>query len=233
MFVYISRYLIVDYERRNFSISQNNWYGDTTPQIVPIASTDLPSTVNNTSANDGKATSRHKMPAREIGTIIGAAFFGFLVAAVVVSFYFFRRRRRKGQKQPKDPMIEEVIDPFAKAEMDGSGKDPPGELDAPWRSPVEADSSSRVELLGNLGNARELAGSRVSVEIEGSVPAAENRLGPVEMDAGTHGPCEAASSSPHALRIDNSSSNKNHRGYRPSGKRKPLVKLPTSDIEER
>ena len=167
--------MIVDYERRNFSISPNDWYGDTTPQIVPIASTDIPSMVNNTSASDGDATRRHKMPASTIGSVIGAAFFGIFIAAVVASLYLFRRRRRKGQKQPRDPMIEEVIDPFAKAEMDGSGKDPPGELEAPSQLPVEADSSSRAELPGNLGGTRELAGSRVSVEIEGSAPAAENR----------------------------------------------------------
>ena len=142
--------------------------------------------VNNTSTRDGNATSRHRMPASTIGSIIGAAF-GFLIAASAVSFYLFRRRRRTRQKQPKDPEIEEVVNPFAKSELDGSGKDPPGELDAPWRSPVEADSSSRVEVPGDLGNTRELAGSRVSVEIEGSHPAAENRLGVVEMDAGTHG----------------------------------------------
>ena len=173
------------------------------------------------------------MPASTIGSIIGAAFFGFLIAIVVAAFYYFRRRRRKRQKQAKDPLIEEVINPFAKAEMDGSGKDPPGELEAPFRSPVEADSSSMVELPGSPGNTRELAGSRVKVEMEGSIPAAENRHGPVELDAGTHGLCEASSSSPHALRIDNSSSDKDDRGDSPSGKRKSLVKLPTSDIEEK
>lgn len=30
-----SRYLIVDHERRNFPVSQNDWYRDTTPQIYP------------------------------------------------------------------------------------------------------------------------------------------------------------------------------------------------------
>ena len=225
--------MIVDYERRNFSISQNDWYGDTTPQIVPIASTNMSSTVNNTlanapvnntSANDGSATSHYKMPTSTIASISVAAFFAFLIAAVVAAFYLFRRLRRKWQIQPKDPMIEEVINPFAKAEMDGSGKEPPKELDASSRSPVEADSSSRVEISGNLGNTRELAGSRVSVEIEGSAPATDNRLGPVEMDAGTHGLCEAPSTSPHALRIDNGSSNKDDKGDRPTVKRKPLAK---------
>ena len=164
--------------------------------------------VNKTSTNGKNATSRYKMPATSIISISIAAFLGFLVAAVVASFYLFRQRRRKGQKQPKDPKIEEVVNPFAKAEMDGSGKDPPGELDAPWRSPVEADSSSRIEMPGNLGNTRELAGSRVSVEIEGSVPAAESRLGLVEMDAGTHGFCEAPLNSPRTVRIDTSPTNK-------------------------
>ena len=219
LFVYTSRYLIVDYERRNFSISQNDWYGDTTPQIVSIASTDIPNMVNKTSTNGKNATSRYKMPASSITSVSVTAFLGFYIAAVVVSFYLFRRRRRTRQKQPKDSKIEEVVNPFAKAEMDGSGKDPPGELDAPWRSPVEADSSSRIEMPGNLGNMRELAGSRVSVEIEGNHPAAENRLGLVEMDAGPHGLCEAPSTSPRTVRIDSSSSNKDDWGDRPSGNR--------------
>ena len=34
----MSRYLIVDYERSNFSISQTSWSEDVTPQIIPLSS---------------------------------------------------------------------------------------------------------------------------------------------------------------------------------------------------
>ena len=44
---------------------------------------------------------------------------------------------------------------------------------------------------------------------------------------------EATSSSPRALEIENSSSNKNDEKDRPSAKRKLLAKLPTYDIEKK
>ena len=152
--------------------------------------------------------------------------------AVFAASYFVRKLRRSVEEQPKNRKIEETIDPFAKAEMDGSGKDPPAELNASCRSPVEADSSSRVEMPGNLGKRRELAGSRVSVEIEGSDAATEDRPGPVELYAGTHGLPEALSPSPPALRVDTSSSKTDDRRERPSGKRKPQATFLDSDREE-
>ena len=135
------------------------------------------------STNDG----RHKMPTSTIAGISVSASFGFVIAALVTSFYFLRRRRRSRENLPKDIHSEDTFDPFAKAEMDGSGKTPLAELDVPWRSPVEADGSARIEMPSNLGKRTELAGSRVSVEIEGRNVAAEERLGPLEMDAETHG----------------------------------------------
>ena len=136
------------------------------------------------------------------------------------------------EEQPKYRQIEETIDPFAKAEMDGSGKDSPAELNAPCRSPVEAGSSSRVEMPGDLRKRREFARSRVSVEMEGSDLATEDRPGPVELYAGTHGHSEAPSPSPPALRVDTSSSKCDDRRERPSGKRKPQATLLDCDRQE-
>ena len=177
--------------------------------------------------NHGNTKSRYKLPASTIVSISVATFLGFMIA-VVAAFDFVRRLRRSVEEQPKDRKIEETIDPFAKAEMDGSGKDPPAELNAPCRSPVEADSSSRVEMPGNLGKRRELARSRVSVEMEGSDATTEDRPGPVELYAGTHGPSEA----PSALRVDTSSSKIDDRRERPSGKRKPQATLLDCDRED-
>ena len=215
----------------NFSVSQNDWYGDTTPQIVPISSAFKSIVLNSTSTSNGNATSSHKMPAGSIAGIgVGAAFFFLIPGAIAAAVYSIRRRRRRREEQSNDPKIEETLDPYAKPEMDGSGKDPLAELKVPWRSPAEADSCSRIEMAGN-GNGTELVGSRVSVEMEGSHLAGEERLAPVEMDAGTHGVSEAPSSSPRTLRNETSSS-PNNRRERPTGRRKPLPKQSTFDREE-
>ncbi len=221
--------MIVDYERLNFSLSQNSWSGDTTPQIVPISSTTKgPSAndVSSSSANDGNTTSSHKLPAGTIAGIGVAAFFIFIIAAAAAAFYFIRRRRIRKEKQSKK---EEAFDPFAKAEMDGSGKDHSGELDAPWKPPPEADSSSRIEMPGN-GNEAELAGNRGVVEMEGSSTAAEvkgDTIVAVEMDAGVYGLSGASSISPRTSRSDTSSSSNNDKRERPLVKRKPLRMLPS------
>lgn len=176
------------------------------PQIVPISSKVTSSAVNSTSTGNGKATRSLKIPT---GTIIGigvaGALFILIIAAVAAAVYFIRRRRRRNEEESKDPKIEETLDPFAKPEMEGSGKDPLAELEVPWISPAEADSCSRVEMAGS-GNGTELVGSRVSVELEGSNVAVEDRVAPVEMNAGTHAVSEAPSSSPRTLRCEISSS---------------------------
>ena len=224
------RYLIVDYERQNFFVSQNDWYGDTTPQIVTISSTAIPTAVNGTSTFNGKVRGSHRPPPGILAGAGVAAFFACTdIIAAATGAFFIRRRRRSRKKMLKDPKIEETIDAFAKAEMDGSGKDPLAELDAPWKSPVEADSSSRIEMPGNLGERRELVGSRVSLEMEGSHAAAEDNFGLVEMDAGTHGLPEVPSLSPRTLKSDTSTQKKDDRRKKPIGKRKPLAKLPTSN----
>ncbi len=216
--------MIVDYERLNFSVSQNSWSGDTTPQIVPISSTSNGPSANDessSSANDGNTTSSHKLPAGTIAGVGVAASFIFIIAAVAAAFYFIRRRRIRKEKQPKQG---EAFDSFAKAEMDGSGKDPSGKLDAPWKPPPEADSSPRIEMPGN-GNEAELAGNRGGVEMEGSSTAAElkgDTIVAVEMDAGVYGLSGASSLAPRTSRSDTSSSSNNNKRERPVVKRKPL-----------
>ena len=232
IYAYRSRYLIVDYERRNFSVSQNDWYGNTTPQILPISSTAIPSAVNGTTTNNGNVTGSPKIRHAMIEATSVAAFLICVLAAIVATF-FIRRRRRSRQKLQKDNKTEESVESFVKAELDGKGKSPLGELDAPWKTPAEADSSCKFEMPGKLGSRTEVAGSRVSVEMEGNTVASEDRHGPVEMDAGTHGLPEAPSSLPHTLKSDTSSQKNDNRGERPSRKREPLARLSTSDREER
>ena len=229
--------MIVDYERSNFSVSQNNWDGVTTPEITAIASTTNSTLANNASSSSvdhGKARNSHSPPTGTLAGVGVTAFFLCLIAVTAATFYIIRRRRRRREDQPVEPKVEETLDPYAKAEMDGSGKDPLGELDAPWKPPQEADSSSRVEMPSNI-NKPELAGSKGGVEVEGSDVAAEmkgDRLCPVEMDAGAHGLSEVPSPSLRTSKSNISPLREDDIRERPASRRKPLPKLPTSDIEE-
>lgn len=229
--------MIVDYERSNFSVSQNNWDGDTTPEIAAIASTTNSTSANNASSSSvdhRKASSSHNLPPGTFAGVGVAAFFLCLIAVTVATFYIIRRRRRRREDQPVEPKVEEILDPYAKAEMDGSGKDPLGELDAPWKPPPEADSSSRVEMPSN-DDKSELAGGKCGVEVEGSDVAAElkgDRFSLVEMDAGRHGLSEVPSLSRRTSRSNISSLRKDDTRERPAGRRKPLPKVPTTDREK-
>ena len=224
----------MDYERLNFSVSQNSWSGDTTPQIVPISSTTngnstSANNVSSSSPNHGNTTSSHNLPAGTIAGLVVATCFIFIIAAAAAAFYFIRRRRIRKKKQSEDSKKEEAFDPFAKAEMDGSGKDPLGELDAPWKPPPEADSSSRIEMPGNDVIA-ELAGNRGRAEMEGNSTAAEVKgetIVAVEMDAGIYGLSGASSLTPRTSRSDTSSSSNNNKRERPLVKQKPLPISPT------
>lgn len=83
--------------------------------------------VNDTSTNHGNTKSRYKLPASTVVSISVATFLGFMIA-VFAAYYFVRKLRRSVEEQPEDRKIEETIDPFAKAEMDGSGKIHPQSL---------------------------------------------------------------------------------------------------------
>lgn len=132
MHAYIFSYLIVDYERLNFSVLQNKWSRDSTPQIVPISTTNNRNSVVNesdSSTNDGKAISSHKMTAGKIADITVAAFLICAIATKVAGFYFNHRRRRRKEEQPVDSKVVQARDPLE--ELDTSSKPSP-----------EADSSS-------------------------------------------------------------------------------------------
>ena len=84
----MSRYLIVDYERSNFSISQNRWSEDITPQMVPLYSmTDSP-----TGSYTQRALVYHHSIIRSLVevTVLPSC----MITAVTIAHLYKRRRRR-------------------------------------------------------------------------------------------------------------------------------------------
>jgi hypothetical protein len=82
-------YLIVDWERQNFSVSQNKWIYGEKPNIVPITSPAFTGELVETGSAGGKRLS--------IGAIIGIAIgagFGFAMVMIGIGWWCWRRRAR-------------------------------------------------------------------------------------------------------------------------------------------
>ena len=191
---YTCRYMVVDYERGNFSISQNTWTG-TPPQLVPITAvqngeTDS-TTTGRTNASTEKTISKGAIAAIVIVLVLGC------LVAVIIAIILIRRKRRRRQDaaaQAEKSLQPEQINNFQKAEMDGSGKPLPGELDSviPLKLPAEARGSFVAETEGD-GIVAEVPGDGANIEmdVDSARAVMQRGLKPVEMDAGTFGIPEA------------------------------------------
>ena len=183
------RYLIVDYERSNFSLSQSLFESNAGQQIVTIPSLD------NAAPGNTKTSQPSSFPI--------SALIGILVAVVVLAlasvaaFFFFRRRRRRRLEEYEKRKAGD-FDPLAKPEMDGRGKPPVGELYAEGKPGAEMDSKNMIEMEGTYGKfgdeakmRAEMEGSRGGAEMEGTKGGHEMQAGdvtaPMEMWAGPHG----------------------------------------------
>ncbi|KAF4626713.1 hypothetical protein G7Y89_g11441 [Cudoniella acicularis] len=163
-------YLIADYDRLNFSISQCNWNGNLSQSIVAI----LPPS-NSTSST---ATTSPGIP---IGAIVGIAVGGlfFLLACGAVVYLYLIKPRRQHTEEATAAEIAR-LDPnrqndILKPEMDGTGV--AGQDAAYKNEPVEADSSKitpAVEAPGvDLSPVFELpAREEVAFEMTAQHPAA-------------------------------------------------------------
>lgn len=240
---------MTNYEFSNFSVSQNAWVEDAPSQIESLPA------VNSTKSPLTKVPqSSNSIP---IGAIIGIA-----VAAVVLILFaagltwFCVRRRRKSKKEKKEANEKDEVDPFGgKPEMDGTSRDPIGELYAPDKLGEEMDSSSKIELAGKEGasaydkNTAEMAGSRGGVEMEGTKGGVEmeaskphlrsemegDHLAPIEMYAGEHGLYELPSPNTEGSDVPSPLGPPRDRRSRvPSWSRrnKPTPSLPHSESSE-
>ncbi|KAF1972755.1 acid protease [Bimuria novae-zelandiae CBS 107.79] len=113
-------YLIVDWERQNFSISACNWELEENKSIVPILS---PKYTDEQAANSSSGLST--------GAIIGIALgvgFAVVLSAVFAFVLWYRRRHRKR----KDEFAK--IQYAAQAAAAAAAKDPPSDKDEPLNS---------------------------------------------------------------------------------------------------
>lgn len=192
------------------------------------------------------------------GIIVAVVVLLLFTAAAVAYFLIRKRRKRKIEEETK----KEEDDAYRKAEMDGTGKPPVGELYSEHKL-GEADSSSKIEMQGSqpglapydknkaemegsVGRA-EMEGTKGGVEMEGSKLRAEmdggrlraemdgDYLAPVELYAGPQGLSELPSpaTSNSELPSPLSSGNEKRVGAaRWSKKSKPVPKLPDSESSD-
>lgn len=176
-------YLIVDWERRNFSVSQCSWVASASQHLVPI----FP--VNGTNSG-GMAAGASKMTSLGTGAIVGIVVGAAVAASIfgVIVFVMYRRKSKQVQEDDEElrPKTTESEEPVAeeqqsqvipKAELDAT-QNPrqlddgtyykPGVPDTPvdsdasltWLNPVEADSKEReiFEMPGDFPKPTEVDG---------------------------------------------------------------------------
>ena len=116
---YRDRYLIVNYEQNNFSVSQNSWVPKAASQIIPIAAASNATTSKITKI----APPSHKITTGAIVGIIVAVIALIIGAAIAVHYIKHRSKRRNTDKAGTEG---EELTPFHKAEMDATpaGKAP-------------------------------------------------------------------------------------------------------------
>lgn len=114
--------MIADYERRNFSVSQCKWDGDSTQSIVAI----LPPSNGTSQGLDGSpevapGSSKAKKNPDPIGPIAGGVGGGVVVISAAVLFLLLRRRKKAHQARQKQAKAaaESLPDPVLKPELDG------------------------------------------------------------------------------------------------------------------
>ena len=96
--VLIEAYVIADYERGSFSVSQCSWEADTNEKIVPI----LPPRTTFVSSNGTASSSFHNPPT--IRAAIGGAVGGIVVLSISIVFlYIFCVKPRRGTSTSKEP----------------------------------------------------------------------------------------------------------------------------------
>lgn len=189
-----NRYLIVDYERQNFSISQSTFIENTKPNLVSI-----PPRGNDTLAIN-RTTQRPPTSSKVSGGVLAGIIVATLTLVILVSgSIIFLIRRRKANLAESKP--DET--PFEKQELDAQTKPVISELYSPHGEADSRELNKNVELDASMEirAAVEVEGSRGGVEMEGSQGGAEmesNASAAVELDAGPVTHQELPSSEPTA-----------------------------------
>ena len=170
-----NRYLIVDYERQNFSISQSAFIQDAKQNLVLI-----PPQGNDTLVID-RTAQRPPTSSKLSGGVLAGIIVAILTLIILVcgSIIFLIRRRKSSLAKSKPD------ETFENPELDAQEKpviselcSPHGEADSREVGELDATTRAVVEVEGSRGGF-ELEGSKGGVEMENNAPAA------VELDAGS------------------------------------------------
>lgn len=163
-FSLLSRYLIVDWERSNFSLSQCLFVENAQATLVPI---NTPSATSSSNAGTPKSPSSNK---KTVGIAVGVPIAVILVSILVLCFFLRRKKRSKAegsksvdsvQVQPipsSPPVDSEELDAEKTAIHELSGSDRHGQHGQasslthvpPW-APENGDRSQGVESIANQG----------------------------------------------------------------------------------
>jgi hypothetical protein len=108
------RYLIVDWERSNFSISQCLFSGSSSQQIVTIRS--INATSNNTvppSNSDGASTQNSSISSGAIAGIVVGIIVPVALLVVGLALFLMRKRRKKTYTDTAELQYPLPIDPLS------------------------------------------------------------------------------------------------------------------------
>ena len=155
------RYLIADYERRNFSVSQCQWNNFHPPQIQSIIS---PKYATNTTATPSiESPPRTLSSTQKAGIIFGALIFASLLLFVLLKLY------RRKQKKPPSDYDESLWKPSASISNRSNESseicEAPGPVQVVVRS--ELEGSNRPELEATSKRYQELGTGTPGLELQG------------------------------------------------------------------
>ncbi|KAL8946646.1 MAG: hypothetical protein Q9222_006987 [Ikaeria aurantiellina] len=196
-------YLIVDWERSNFSISQCLFDPNISQEkLIPIKSVD--STSGQADQHGGTNTGRI------IGIVVGIVVAVLILGGIAV-FFYLRHRKRKcnpdGCTTGKDDESERIRQGFAKAELDTDSRHARYEMaGAEGHSEAQSSDVSLTEKNRHPSMHAELVGDRLVGELHGSgqpaseLPAYKGFSGPYhEMYDPSTVPVELPADIPHEL----------------------------------
>ncbi|KAL8686343.1 MAG: hypothetical protein Q9218_007173 [Villophora microphyllina] len=148
-------YLIADYERRNFSISQCSWVENAAQKVVAIHSP-----VNATASTPSRSFAPGAIAGTSIGSIVAVS------ALVFLLYHFVIRQRRRKQTST----ITENIKDSSESSIDPDIQEKPQEIDGDEFKGHEADGKALpgLELDSNMPAGQELDGKVDESEMEGS-----------------------------------------------------------------
>lgn len=147
------RYLTVDYEKGNFSVSQCLWNDGAVSNIAAVISSADATNSSLSITGEEKSSSTSVSPGVIAGIVVGVV---AIIAIVLLAFFIFRRRKRPTSKTPTDIVALAALDKV-KADEDKMSIDPGSPLPGYKKTDLAGSlyrSSSFVD--GELGTSGEI-----------------------------------------------------------------------------